>query len=509
VEIVKTMLVWCVQPIDRFSVYRLGGHGGTGKSAIAKTLCKALDSQPNTWVITFFVSKDDAERRDPFRILHTFAWQLASKDAVMYQHVLAAVRSRSDLKERTLKEQVKELLRIAIEVSVGVRSVILVLDALDECLPSHGVEGGSLIHDLAEVLVDLPVRMVVTSRMENSLERMFASLPRQVTQQLHEIEGTSVTSDVRHILSDGFARISRKHRISISPWPSSEDLEVLVVRTGRFLIFAATVLKFVESDRESPEYRLREILNNASIAGARSEFGRVDALYMNVLLMAARSDPTISQVDEMLSCRLRTLVGTLVLLQKPLSIPALSQLLDVDDDIIQADVRALSAILLLSEDDDSSGLDVVRIFHPSFRDFLLQRCNDPQFSTDIVRQHHSISMSCLRILNAKLKRDICKIKDPTIPHFELVSPTLAEKLQRCVPSAVQYACQFWIIHIANSGSPDASLWLALQAFNSKHILHWIEALSLIGSVPYVIKNFTDTIKWMQVSATILLNQFIS
>jgi hypothetical protein len=263
-------------------VYWLAGHAGTGKSAIAKTLCKALDAQHNTWVITFFVSKDDAERRDPFRIIHTFAWELSRKDMVMRQHIFAATKSQPDLKERTLKEQVKELFRSAVEASAGVRSVILVLDALDECFPVDGVEGGSLIHDLAEALIDLPVRLVVTSRIENSLQRMFTLLPSQITKRLHEIEETSVTSDVRRILSDGFAKIGTKYAISATPWPSPEDLEVLVVRTGRFIIFAATVLKFVKSDRESPEYRLREILNNTSIASASSEFAQVDALYMNV-----------------------------------------------------------------------------------------------------------------------------------------------------------------------------------------------------------------------------------
>jgi hypothetical protein len=236
-----------------------------------------------------------------------------------------------------------------------------------------------------------------------------------------------------------------------------------------------------------------------SIAGDAHEYKPVDDLYLNIMGMAARRTRGSLEADPLLCARLRMLTGAVVLLQNPLSIPALAQLIGIREVEVTQDVHALSAVILVGPDTDDTGAHLVRIFHPSFRDFLLERCADSPFSVDATQQHHALSISCLELLNRSLQYDICHIQDPTIPHSQVTSPTLPIRLQKHVSEAVRYACQFWIRHIALSGSPDANLLFALQTFVSLHIFHWIEVLSLTAKLFYAIRYLSDTVAWSKVS----------
>jgi Cdc6-like AAA superfamily ATPase len=159
VDIVAGLLDWCAQEINRFSIYWLVGHAGTGKTTIAKTLCEHLASQGTLWLATFFVSKTYADRRDPLRMLYSFVYELAGKDIITCKRVLTGIRSHDDIKQRPLREQIEQLLYAPLRAAVGGRQLILVLDALDECSTVAGVKGGDFIQELADRLADL-VRMV-------------------------------------------------------------------------------------------------------------------------------------------------------------------------------------------------------------------------------------------------------------------------------------------------------------------------------------------------------------
>jgi hypothetical protein len=59
---------------------------------------------------TFFASRNSAERRDPFNIIHTLAYELSITDSRVRPHVLSAVRSPPDIMQRPMQEQIERLL---------------------------------------------------------------------------------------------------------------------------------------------------------------------------------------------------------------------------------------------------------------------------------------------------------------------------------------------------------------------------------------------------------------
>jgi hypothetical protein len=214
---------------------------------------------------------------------------------------------------------------------------------------------------------------------------------------------------------------------------------------------------------------------------------------LTVLIAAAEDER--GQVNEEICERMRSIIGSVIVLQQPLSIDSLALLIGIPQSEINGDVRALAAVLLVETEAEGP---VIRVFHPSFRDYVLERCNDPRFSIDSTQQHHELALHCLELLNVHLKEDICDIKNPTISNAEVVDPPLKSRLDRSVPNAVRYACSFWTIHLSLAGKPSSALVNALHTFTQNHSLHWAELLGLLGHLSETSAAIPSVIIWCQV-----------
>jgi hypothetical protein len=293
------------------SVFWLAGLAGTGKSTIMKTLCQRINNDDRFLLASFFASRNSAERRDPYRIVHTFAHQLAITSDDIHPHVLSAMRTPQDVMQELMLEQIKQLLAGPIEkAQLRGRTIVLAIDALDECQKSaDGVEGGPLIELLAQVLQNQPVKLLVTSRQEDSIANMFHSLSH-VPLRLHEIASAIVEADIRRIFNAGFAEIRRKRARDLGTdlWPTRSQLDTLVHLTGPFFIYAATVLKFIDGSRSLPKRRLDQILGRGSAISTDSStpFLKIDALYADVLKSATEEVPGYADtVDNLIRNRVR------------------------------------------------------------------------------------------------------------------------------------------------------------------------------------------------------------
>jgi hypothetical protein len=499
-SVLSEMISWVKEPKSTFSIYWLAGLAGTGKSTIAKTFCERIAGHDGFVLLTFFASKSSAERRNPFRMLHTFVHQLATVDQVFCEHLLKALReSGGQIITRPLAEQVERLLKTPLatcaEILSGRRSLILVVDALDECTRINNVEGYGLIPQLTKALQQYPIKLVVTSRMESDISEMFRSIAAPFF--LHQIADDVVAGDVQLILLQGFANICSKQNIS-QPWPSEDDMLTLIRLTGHLLIFASTVIRFVGARRFDAHDRLRKIMERATTPANESPYREIDLLYLEILISAVQNER--GQVEESLCNRLRLLLGVVVILQQPLNIDAIASLTGVPGHLLDGDVRALSSVLLVDNSDDENVRPVVRLFHPSMRDFMLERCDDPRFSVKTSQPHHDLALRCLVLLNDHLHEDICNICDPTLLNSEVGD--LDHRLHNRVPSAVRYACVHWVTHLktAIEERPRLELAEALLTFSREHLLHWVELLSLQGQMSYAFQLLPQIISWCQVSS---------
>jgi hypothetical protein len=506
-DVLDTMLSWAAEPShssSSMSVFWLAGLAGTGKSTIMKTLCQRIDNDDHCLLASFFASRNSAERRDPYAILHTFAYELATTSELICPHVLSSLRAAQDIMQERMHEQVDQLLESPIHKSQPLgRTIVFVIDALDECHKSAGVEGGPLIEFLAQSLQHLPVKLIVASRQEDTLTNMFRSLG-PVSLRLHEIGLATVEADVRRVFDEGFADIRRKRALSLETgqWPSQSQLDQLVHLTGPFFIYAATVLKFVGAPRFSPEQQLGQVLERGSAISPDSSqpFLQIDKLYLNVLQSATADDE--SGPSRALCRRVGNLLRTVVLLEKPVSIRTLAHLMGVSSNVqeVDNDVRALASVLLISPTSGSEKFsETVSTFHPSFRDFLVdpQRCSDAHFLVEPAAHHQVLLCQCLQVMNKNLRYDICGIRKLGLANNDIHD--LLERLASSVSEPLQYACQFWPVHIVASSPLAESVSAALFEFCIKHLFHWLEVLSLCEGLSSAAKHLLQTTVWFQVS----------
>src|SRR2546421_6336059 len=172
---------------------------------------------------------------------------------------------------------------------------------------------------------------------------------------------------------------------------------------------------------------------------------------------------------------LRATVGTVVILLSPLSTFSLARLPRMPKDEVDRTLDDLHSILHIPKDQAQP----VRLHHPSFRDFLLDkdRCADPQLCVDEKQAHRALADYCLQLMSEELGRDICGLRSPGTLAMEVRWDLIMQRL----PNELHYACLYWVRHIQKS---ETQLQDDRQVHNflQRHLLQWLEVFSLVGKI---------------------------
>jgi hypothetical protein len=453
----------------RERVFWLNGLAGTGKTTVARTIA-ARAHQQGRLAAAFFFSRNIAATRAPSVILPTIAYQLAHYQQAFRSSVCTAIASDEDVSTRVIATQAKILFNQIALVNVSNEPLLIVLDALDECYVEGSYEGGDAIPLLLTKLGSLPyIKILITSRAEDTIKRMFDRMANQLA--LHNIEADIVQGDIHLYFEHCLTSLAHSRKLP-PPFPTNDALDELVKRAGTLFIYAATVVKWVSDPKAQPTLRLQQVLEQ-DVEEVAFQHRMLDGMYTQILVQAAETSGNPKPHER----ALRKILSAIVLLQEPMPPSALAVLVD-EEKRAAAILPLLSAVLLV----DNKG--PVRLFHPSFPDFIAneERCRDDRFLVSRPEGHLRLATRCLEVMNAGLCRDICDIRDPSLPNREVAD--LEERLTRAVSSELRYACQYWHIHLQYAGVfSDSGLLAALDMFCTRHPLHWVEVLSLLNKLP--------------------------
>ncbi|KAJ7511516.1 WD40-repeat-containing domain protein [Mycena galericulata] len=479
-------------------IFWLSGLSGTGKTAVSHTVCQRLHANGQLGA-SFFFSRDKADRRRVASIIPTLAFQLASVNSMYRRKLCDVLKEHPDAASRAQQYQFRELLLHPLQELPSLPPYLIILDALDECDKERGTEGGDLIPLILRELPDsgLNIKVLITSRPERSIQDMFKVTGRKMkihdTTVLHDMDQSAIKEDITNYLAYHLQRIQVARNIHPPwpAWPGDEAFNDLVQRAGLFFIFAATIVNIVADTYYSPQNQLQRLLGSRTMQ-SRALYSQVDLLYLQILKSSVENRADASELCH----RFQKIVGAIILLQNPLSISALAQLLEHDEADLEGALTSLHSLLNIPSNRDQP----VQIFHPSFRDFLLieERCQDPRFAITEGHTHAQLALCCLKIMLGHLKRNICSIDKNIVLNSEI--PDLETRLRDCVSPALLYACQHWGDHLSQSAK-NAELQDELEErmseFASTKLLYWVEVLSLEGRFPVCISNLLAAFPWFK------------
>ena len=493
-------------------VFWLNGLAGTGKSTIAQTFAEMSFAEGKLGA-SFFCSRDFEDRSNLQAIFPTLAFQLAYRYPPIRKELLRIYRARgSAIGRESLCSQMERL--IVGPLKTTQISTLIIIDALDEC--KDGEPASGILSVLSRYVDQIPhVKFFITGRPEPRIRsgfRLQAFRPVVEVLKLHEVKPSSVDIDIKLFLQTSLTDMA-KHRSDIDvtkDWPLPSDIDILCKNAAGFFIYASTAIRFIASTYHQPLERLALLVSLPQDTNHWWRSG-IDTLYTEILRQAYHnSDFDDEDLDNQEIYRhFRSVVGAVLLAFNPLSKNGLSYLLqDVSTPSdISTTLNPLSSLLLVPESID----DPVCIFHKSFPDFLMdpERCQDIRFFIDPSVHCTGILLSCLNLMEAKLKRNICGLDD----YADLSSVNdLPACRKKHIGDGLEYACQFWTKHLVRSPSSGPNVGKVQQAvekFFTKHLLFWIEVLIIMENLDVCIHSVNDIQQWYALvsSRCVVLNVY--
>ncbi|KKK19917.1 hypothetical protein AOCH_002525 [Aspergillus ochraceoroseus] len=415
-------------------IFWLSGMAGTGKSTIARTVARSFQ-QKGLLGATFFFKRGEADRGNSKRFISTLTRQLVDKNPGLKSEVLHAVENNLEITTRSLNIQFEKLLYQPLTKlhPDQTPTIIIIIDALDEC---DGDQDLKLILNLLfklEEIKSVHLRVFLTSRPELPIRYGFKDHQNHRDLILQELPKSVIEHDIRLFFESKLLAIQKER--SLSPdWPGSEKIEKLVVMAIPLFIFAATICRFVGERKWRPEQRLEKILDSAS-ASSEDEMARTYMPILSQLLAGANEEETHQLVKEF-----QHIIGTIILLASPLSLNALSLLIEFPLDDINNRLDGFHSVLSIPVDFEAP----VRILHLSFRDYLLdKKC---PFYIPEQDTHSRIASHCLQLMKTRLKENICELQSYGIQQEDIKTEIIKEYLT----ADIQYACRYWVYHVKQS-----------------------------------------------------------
>ncbi|KGO72684.1 Peptidase S9A/B/C, oligopeptidase, N-terminal beta-propeller [Penicillium italicum] len=493
VALLQDILDWAEDPRGQ-CIFWLNGMAGTGKSTISRTVAQSF-AEKGVLGASFFFKRGEQNRGNADQLFTTISSQLVIKEPSLAPSIEAVIKADPTIVSKSLREQFIELVVKPLDAMKPyeikpdamnpalpeVRTLVFVIDALDECDNDDDIR--TIIHLLtrAEGLTSVRLRAFLTSRPEVPIRMGFQKIHGNFQDLvLHDIPESIIKHDISAFLDSELATVRINHN-SLSPneplpseWPSQEVIQQLAQMATPLFIFAATVCRFIKDPAWSdPKGQLAKALEYASI-DSNHEMDSLDATYRPVLdqLVAKSQTAQMSIVNEF-----RTIVGSIILLTEPLSASSLSLVLNIPRSNVDRMLRTLHSVLSVPVSPEAP----IRMLHLSFRDFLInpEKSETNQFWIDERKSHAKLASCCIELLSShvNLKEDVCDLKAPGAARADLPAAVVSLKLS----AAVQYACQNWVYHAVESGDTLTDSG-QIYRFFKYHFLHWLEALSLLGKI---------------------------
>ncbi|KAF2186277.1 hypothetical protein K469DRAFT_664161 [Zopfia rhizophila CBS 207.26] len=469
VELLRRITKWAKDQNSK-PIFWLNGMAGTGKSTIARTVAQSFADQRRLGA-SFFFKRGEGERGNATRVFTTIAADLMGCVPGMRSGIRKAIDTNPAIYEKALKDQFEKLILQPLSEAAPHQALelVIVIDALDECERDEDI--GAILQLLIRTrdLKPVSLRVFVTSRPELPIRLGFRQMPDGTYEDLilHEVANQIIEHDIHLFLEHELRRIQEQR--SLSPdWPSRDQIHALVELAVPLFIFAATACRYIGDQRDNPKRRLVIVLGYQ-----KKNASKLDAIYLPILNQLFNEED--EEDKERWASEFREIVGSVVVLESPLSITSLARLLGISKDDIRCRLDSLHSVLSIPDSEDVP----IRLLHLSFREFLIdpKKQGKSPFWVDEKETHERLATQCLERMPSpnSLQENMCNLPSPGVLNSEISEETIASSL---LPE-LQYACRYWVHHLEQSNRHihDRDL---VHLFLQDYFLYWLEAMSLVG-----------------------------
>jgi hypothetical protein len=371
---------WAESPSYNYPIKWMSGSAGVGKTAIMHTIAEILRGRKLLLAGFFFWRTGERCNTIKFFIA-TLAYQIAISIPATRPYIEHVIEENPHIFTRTLEVQSRALIVDPITAVYGEHALasnyprILVVDGLDECMDIknqiHDVENQQeILRILHWTLQKLPVpfSLLIASRPEYHIERMFDTGLKDVSSRLVLNDAHDIDADIERFYVDKFREIREHHplRFYLPPeWPPLFTIQLLVHYASGQFIYASTAVKFVAAKKKSPASQL-DIILGSKPSESVSPFLALDVLYSTIFSMIDEED---------LHVTLRVL-GALLISRRIDFPPSLWDIfLGLQQGEVERLMLGLESLLLLKSTDGRT----FRFYHGSLPNFLFNSTSSGPF----------------------------------------------------------------------------------------------------------------------------------
>jgi len=293
---IETILHWIETDSQKKPLFVVLGPAGSGKSSLLVTIAQICHTR-GYFAGSFFFSGTDSDRNSEARLANTIAYQIAIAIPEFQPYIARMVAADSAIlsPSRSFQSQMRSLLLQPFSQfrldnpGFLLQPRVVIIDALDEC--GNEKDQLQVLETLSEALFreSFPFLCILSSRFDLHIENAMSH--KRTRPLIHDrvILGEASDAemaDIRSYLKAEVARIQEEHpfRMRIPDgWPADSDLETIVDQSGGQFIYAATVVRYIDSPGHKPQDRLRYILSVDSSPKAVDPFAALDKLYRTLM----------------------------------------------------------------------------------------------------------------------------------------------------------------------------------------------------------------------------------
>ncbi|TFK24780.1 TPR-like protein [Coprinopsis marcescibilis] len=378
---IETILSWAaslqVEPTASGArILLVPGPAGSGKSALAHTICKELERRQLLVCSVFFDHAGQQPTAEDFTVV--LIQGLCAISEPVKKAIAELIIKNKTLASASASRQIEGLVLPTIPHLPAGRNFVVGIDALDE------QPNPAMLTLLRDYVPRLPstFRFVLITRPDPRVMQYLENRPHIISFP-HPLVGDKTQADIGILI---ITRLSfTDYRTTISP----KLLNAFIAKSEGLFLWAETVLNHIDNTYNQAA-ELADIIKGASLYWTETETaaGKLDRLYEHILSKLEWKNPRFVE-------KYTILIGALVTLKEPLSRRGLAELY-APDGVTEGDVHRMCMLIrpLLQNYSKDDPTRPIRLLHLSVQEYLAERAPQP-FRIDCEVHNSKLVKLCL------------------------------------------------------------------------------------------------------------------